>query len=780
VIQISDNTPSDDYLDELVGDLIGLTDDDVDQSWREHCAKHIEPCRLVVIGFGQEIPTVAERDHLKDCKACCSEIQQYRESEQSGQRGAPQSNGHSPLFQGDLTRRNSSQKESDNGRTPLLHSLHNGKCANVPASLRDELYLDGPVVFPDNEVALHSWQFGRLSHLQKVEPHLADVLIETIAEHARSLNLFSNNSETLLVCFGTAMHQCGVRLAAKLSDNGSKSPHVVLAHDFYSPSLVCDPNELNGADVVILVDVVRTGGLLGRLMSTCSGLRPRRVRGLCIIDQSDCELSNDEHLHLWKERRDDRISLDEFLRSASLANQKMLRFFEPNEECALEDDTRPSPQQSENTSRCPIEIDSDLQEFIHITGAMKCDYPICGKRYPFVVNVLDLLKRNSDSCRFVISRAVRELWDLSFQRTCLAYHAGRTRRAGVIANLLSSATGWSAIPIGTKGPTFALTDQQARHIACFDNVVIVDAAVRTGETLSAIARSLSKDFLSCRPHVIAFCVLNALSSRSEEELSAALNVEIRTLFNVPLAPPTEQVRHWANVQKATIGEKLGANTELAAFKSVLANYCDNSAQSRRPRKAVSSLSETRELIANAINDAQLPLRGVPRIERACREGKPHWIRHLSIDEVVHDSKVQGLLKAVMFNSLRPRFKESAAIALSAARNYEWLNMDWLKCNEPFLQDPSDAWKSIVLIECQMKLSGYKDELQRFRDTTSEYREIYAAKTVQVASSQRTQLSLFSERSESSDGPISHAHNSEQLAGRIRMQQRLDTFVDVAR
>ena len=60
----------------------------------------------------------------------------------------------------------------------------------------------------------------------------------------------------------------------------------------------------------------------------------------------------------------------------------------------------------------------------------------------------------------------------------------------------------------------------------------------------------------------------------------------------------------------------------------------------------------------------------------------------------------------MYNSMKPHFKESAALALAAVQNYDWMTLDWLKRNRAFLGCAGNAWKSVVIVECQMKLTDH--------------------------------------------------------------------------
>jgi len=78
-----------------------------------------------------------------------------------------------------------------------------------------------------------------------------------------------------------------------------------------------------------------------------------------------------------------------------------------------------------------------------------------------------------------------------------------------------------------------------------------------------------------------------------------------------------------------------------------------------------------------------------------------------------------MLSGIMFNSMKPQFKESAAIALAAAGRYDWMTLPWLKVNEAFLASRGSAWKSVVMIEQIMLKMGRDRELRRCRDAAIE-------------------------------------------------------------
>lgn len=695
---------------------------DAENAWDQFTKNHIPPAELFRLATRQSSPTESARRHLEFCDSCRKAFDAYGSAGvAAAEKRDDPPNSHSRPIAGNPVSKVVAANGNGLAMTPANAVPEQVGPSSVPSLLCQHLRVEGPVQFPGGEVALESWQFGRIHHIAGTNPELAEHIVDIIAENLMQVMLPRLAHDNLmLVCFGRAMHRCGTRWAAKLADCGFEKSHVVLAHDYYSPTLVCDPTEFKNSDVIVLVDVVHSGTTLDNLMSMCRDRNPRRVRGLALIDQSANRSLGCEWYSVWSADREDRMTLDEYLQDPDQSGVEALLRYEANEECAV---TQNRDDRNRRDSHLPDDpksvIDLELLKHIHATGALKQDHLIGEKRYPYVVNVLDLLK-DGEARKFVLDRAEQELMDLSSRRVCLAYHAERAARAGEIAKLLNGRFGWPMVSIGTKGPTFSVTHQQFCRVACYDTILLVDAAIRTGDSLAAMAKALDDTWLKQHSRVMAVCVLDALSGKSRLELSEALELEIRTLFNLPLAPPTEQVRHWANRQKAIIREQMLNSGTFTRVQHILESYCQTS--HRFHIEADKSLEQTQTMLETAVSERRTPQNAAMNLDVACTEGKPRIIRHLAIDDIVHDRAIQNMLLGVMFNSMKPSFKESAAFALAAAQNYDWMTIDWLKCNRPFLAAECDAWKSILMVECNMKLTNRTRELTRFREAAVEYRE----------------------------------------------------------
>jgi hypothetical protein len=756
------------------------SDEAVNIIWQQCCKEHIRPSRLFRLAVMLAEPVPEESNHLEWCNQCRAAFDRYRSTDPlddgthfvQAEQSSPvvcagSATLHNRLAAGRLHQAHLVLDDSPKP-TPQLNA--------VPDVLRKALRVKGPVIFPNGHVAFDTWQLGRIESLSKTDPALAETIADLVVNSALSVLLPRlGRRNIVLVCFGRSLHRLGTRLASRLVEQGFTHLHVVLAHDFYSPTLVCAPKELRGADVTVMVDVVHTGGLLDRLFSVCREHSPAYVRGLTLIDQSSGERLSEESLSLWNDAPEERFPVEHFLQTAPIAEQRELTRFEPNDECAV--DVQSASRLVEPVAHhvAPIDDCASFAEMIHQAGAFRCDYSIGHKRYPYVINVLDLL-RDSDCRQRLLALACERLADLNGKRSCVAYHAGRAARAGRIAKLLGAALNWPVIALGSGGPSFALSQPQYNCVTAYQNVVLVDAAIRTGESLTAMTRALADSNVCAGRRIVGFCVLDALSRVSREELATTLGIEIRTLFRVPLAPPTERVRNWMSSQKVLIHDELMRSGHFAEVESLLRKYCEHV---RRPtsRGPDASLDQTRSALEKASWESHLQERAVEYIGTACKEGKVALIRHLPLDQVVHDRSVQSLLMGVMYNSMKPSFKESAVFALAAARNYDWMTYEWLQCNRPFLGSPTNSWKSVLMIECKMKLDDRVTELAIFRDALKTFGANLPECRTPVSQLHELQQPLpfdsHRDRRDTVRG-TSSANEADQ-----RLKERLNVMLDVA-
>ena len=628
------------------------------------------------------------------------------------------------------------------------------------------------MLFPNSEVAFETWQFGQLDHISLSDPVLADSLSTLLVDHMYSALLPRlTQSRLVFVCFGRVLHRLATRLAARFVEQGTTHLHIVLAHDYYSPTLVCAPSELQGADITVMVDVIHTGGLLERLFAACRQHAPAHIRGFALIDQSCGAPFTHDTLAVWREEQEERISIGKFKRTATAESQKRLTRFEPNDECTNSVHSSSAPTLPSGRLQL-VSDDSDLLKMIHRSGALRRDYAISGKRYPYVINVLDFL-RDPHSKRRLSTMAVEALADVESRRSCIVYHSGRRARAGTLAKLMGETMRLPVIALGSKGSSFALRWRQREQLSGYRTTIIVDSAIRTGESLGAMVRAIDDAGLRTGRKVVAFCVLDALSRVSRRDLARTLGIEIRTLFQVPLAPPTERVRSWANSKKSEMRSELAQSGKFRSVEAALRTYCEHVKRPGNTRTNL-SLDETKVTLDKARNSATGAERASASIDKACKEGKDSLIRHLPLDQVVHDRSVQDLLIGVMYNSMKPSFKEGAIFGLAAAQNYDWMTYEWLQCNRRFLESSAECWKSVLMVECQLKLDRREAELSRFSAALEKFAAHVAPSSCGRRSQQKQKRLAYADNSEPRRRKKAPSSKRER-----RLSERIGLMLDVA-
>lgn len=712
----------DEGFDNWIQETLGVSEEEVRKAVELSSRRHLSPARIAALAFEAVTGEDDELFHLNYCDECREQFEFYSEGDEQ-QRDALS------VLHADSRDQRGRSASSDVGVNASRRGTSSQSFSPVPQVIRDLFRVEVPLLFPDGNVARSSWQFGRAVASGGQRQKEVQAALSLCCDRLFDLILATFDSDLqniMFVCFGETMHECGVGLATRVLSLTGKSPHVVLAHDYYEPKVVCDPQEFTDSKVVVLVDVIHSGSLVQRLFRLCTQFDPASVSAVSLISQIGNGCEEVPCLSVWTLEREVRDPLARFRATASERELKCLQTFDPNRSCAMDCDSLAGPTASKSraVSSNDFVIEAELRDCIERTNAMKMDYRISGKLYSFAVNVLDLLKKDEDSRKFVLSRANQVLADIALRAsgsTCLAYHAGRASRAGYIAKLLGGNLGWPVMAMGRRNRAFALTDRQCRYFALFDNVVIVDSAIRTGDSIAALACAIGKEKVMAEPRVIGFVVFNSLSDGQLETLSSKLNIELRSAFRLPLAPPTKEIRHWAALHKKEIGELLLKQCDSAVVRDVLLDYCfphHNSAFVRSSFDSDILLSKLNEAISRGLERRTAS----DEVHNACMARSPKSIRHLEVDTVINDRMAQSMLNGIMFNSMKPQMKETAAIALAAADRFDWMTGDWLKVNEPFLSSPTSAWKCVVLIEQLMANKGRLKELKVFRDSVCEYIE----------------------------------------------------------
>lgn len=591
-------------------------------------------------------------------------------------------------------------------------SVTGGVSEVAPSVLIDSLRASGPVAFPSGEVADGAWEFGRLEQLPSEE---AEVIIETIAERAyNTLPRDFRSKAIVIVCFSYPIHRCGKRLAAKIIERNGTEAHVVLATNFFEPRLRCADRELEEQNIIIFVDVVHSGGLINRLAEICNRPQPKQVLRMTVIDQGDNPKRKDPITALWKETREGRTSIQDYLQNSD--KQETLRFYDPEFARAFAKQDLPEELADRSTARETIELEiAPILPFIFKTDALQADRTIAGVHYSWVIDLLRLLE-DGEARAFLLTHAIERLAHLPLSgRCCLVYPAERSQRAGKWARLIGKALDWPVVAVGQANRKCfqPLTAKQRQHLSQFDVAVVVDAAVRTGNTLRSFVQLLKCTEKPVVQRICGFYAFDGLFEADRRAILEEVGVTILSLVKLPLGRPIRPIGQYCREQMRaalrTLEERY-PNTE-PAWTGLIRNYCNTKLGRHRwqPRPS----GDAKRRLTDAMEDWQ---RGPEaRLERSCYSEKPSVLKQLDVQFALHEPKTRMVLRGFLSNSMPPEFIEWCALAVASQYEYDWLDTDWLLLHENLLAaKDTQRWKFLAYIFYVMKTRANTGTITRVR------------------------------------------------------------------
>lgn len=598
--------------------------------------------------------------------------------------------------------------------------------STVPDQLREALRYVGPVMFPggekspEGEVVEGCWEFGRLEELdvQHREP-----IVEAIAQEAYEKigPDLEKHDKVFIVCFTHPVHLCGVRLARKLieHDHPKENVHAVLATDAHEPDLRCRPGELENTRVIVMVDVIHTGGLLKQLCLACRKRAAREVVGLAIIDQADEQLELPRY-SLWFDFPERRTSYAQYINGSA-----------PDTHSFFDRDTSrvrrslPSGFQDTRTARETIgnRLGSTLARHVVRTGAVKRDARIGGQLYPWVIDILCLLKDPAARTELV-QLAVKCLHDLATAGTCVIYSQDKQGRAGVWAKHLAAALNLPLVPVGTHGKdALRVTEEQRRELAKHTRAILVDAAIRTGKNLAVMMHLLRDAEGAPIQEVVPFYALNGLSPDRQEQLQREHRLTIQAVFDFPLSPPIkETVGRYNRKRLAKTLDKLAGLApaeEHQLWVAFLRQYCKRHMERPRNIHPGQNLKKAEADLQNAQAEGQHGPQVLLRWEKPQRP-HPGVLKRLDVEHLLIDPTIRNILYGFVYNSMPPSVIEWSALALASQNVYDWFTKDWLITHQEFFTRRRIHWEFLVGIAYWIKEHGDAGLIEEVRSALREF------------------------------------------------------------
>jgi hypothetical protein len=416
---------------------------------------------------------------------------------------------------------------------------------------------------------------------------------------------------------------------------------------------------------------------------------------------------------LWRENREQRTENGD---SNRLPDET--RFFDPDRSLAIASKhvTREARDIRDAMDRTMEEI-TDLWPHICGTHALTCNGTINGTNYLWILDIAKLLKVPAAAGLLLDRAASVAETQLKQGRWCIVYPLERRQRAGRWADLLASRFDLDIVPAGVSRVTGFrhLTDSQLEAVRLHDGVLIVDAAIRTGQTLKSLLYVLRESKCVPADRIASLYAMDGLSDADRSSIEDEAGIRVRSAFRFPLSPPTTPLEPYF---KGLFRKILSTRVDLPADSvSPLMEYCRRRLEPHGGRQA--HTLDCNSIVRQALQDG---LRGPEaRLERVCRHPRSAVLRkHLDM-WVLRDPRRQVALQSFVCNSMQPQVIEWSALALATQLKYEWLDTDWLIQHRHIIASPeSRDWEFLTFIVYRLRTDADPATVRRVRNSLQEF------------------------------------------------------------
>lgn len=438
----------------------------------------------------------------------------------------------------------------------------------VPDYISSHIYVENKAVFfPNGEIALNSFQLGRLESLKEKDKEYFDGLIRTIASDLATrlrLDICKSKQETiLLACFSNVVIQIAKCASQILAQLGYNSIEPIPVHDHEKLIFDAPRSTFNNSTVVCVGDISHSGSLLNRMAEHASRFSPNAyVHRLPIIQLVDEESESSEYVPskgVYTAKKEKKLTPNQLKNNHPELYENLLLF---------------EPELGRADVSCELEIHEKLAPEFRKRGVLQVDKKVDGVSYLYSLNILRLLdlnnigNQNSRSQqlfpgfdeppvgttrqarvfnRFIEITACNHLYQTISARgnapACLVYHEQRHDRAGRIASFLSHTLlrrrGIHVKPIGIgwkTGSIFDITKTQREALSEFHTFILVDAALRTGTTLTALHRAISDLSELSDISTSGFVIVSSKKKQCIWPADCNKNFHVKSVFQLPLPP----------------------------------------------------------------------------------------------------------------------------------------------------------------------------------------------------------------------------------------------------
>ena len=572
---------------------------------------------------------------------------------------------------------------------------------------------NGPTVFPDLTVADRAWEFGHLLNHPDREK-LLETICDACIERIQTLHL---SRSILLVAFSDAMHAISIAIAAKMKEQAGAALdiHVVGVKRFHEPCLLSKSSVVKNKSVLIVTDVVHQGRLLHKLWEIVGDEHASDIHGLALVNQQYDGQFGDRLIYLGYEKRESRCRLGKLPETC-----RSLRYFNPVRGVSLQE----SPSDEEhNWDQSNI---AEWIPFFERTGAFKKNLRIGKCTYPFAINVLTLLK-DKQSRKYIEKRAT-DLFNTfdPKMRWAFVYPAPRARRAGRIASLLSGTTGWMHISLGEASDSnfMHICADAHRKLEETDAVVIVDAAIRTGDTLRSQVDLLRA---AGKTNIVAFYVLDLRREMDRRVHEESIAVPVYSLCRIPLGfGPARSIKSILKRRYKELVQEIESADVGPASKNAVRLFCEKFVHRRKSGRAaphtktIQGADIEKELQKGSTQPSEI-------IEHVAKGNRNNvsLTGFFNADQLFENEDQARDARYAINNTASPAFTRDLALLFAAQGEYSWLTKNWLVLHEDFLTKRESQWEFLagIAFDARSKnASGHQSlraAFEQFRDTIRE-------------------------------------------------------------
>jgi hypothetical protein len=460
--------------------------------------------------------------------------------------------------------------------------------------------------------------------------------------------------------------------------------------------------------VLLLFDVVDTGGFMRRVREGIKAQEPRAIYAVAILNQG--------------EPKKGLIALANTEREQRLPSGTQYELVYDDLEGKTKVGPIPNALKDEVIARETLRECLDGMhrtrwlQWLQDCDAIQFDRTLDKRKYTLFFDIPKVIHRFPHEVTEHAIEILEKLADPKAPRV-LVYPAKRAKRVGTLVRFLAEGLGWPSAALGSKKASQYVFDRHG-HVerslrACQGRALVVDCAIRTGETLQGLAAELRN--IGAK-ELAAFYVMDALYDSIRERFQENEQINIKSCFRLPLAMPSTNLLgpFWHQRFKDTL-TFLDATRELSMEAAeAIRQFC----QAKLNDKGRRSSPKRRSSEAVIDEDCCMRVRPHSELDRTLsqkNQGRGRLIKRLDINQVLRDPLIQYKLAGVVANSAPRSLKEWCILALCKAERFDLFSESCLTLPDSPIMAPNAAQWGILPFVALDASRGNPSAAEKMRD-----------------------------------------------------------------